>query len=358
MGVWGKLACGQEWSLLQTPSAAAATGARATGDGGTRTDSENGWVVAERGDGARAGVAVPQNRAELVIIDTDIGDDIDDAFAIALALESPEVKILGITTAWGNTALRARLVGRLLQETGRTEIPIAVGVEKHRPDGDANLTQAKYAERGPQTKLPGAVDFLLGEIRKYPGEITLIAIGPETNLAAAIERDGETFRKLKRVVLMAGSIYRGYEGFAYPTVKPKPSAEWNIFCDVAAAQKVFTSGVPLYVMPLDSTQIRLQELERARIFSRGTALTDALTVLYHQWAYERNLETPTMFDAMAVGYAIRPELCPTKAMRLGVDAEGYTRVESGEANAQVCLLSDSDAFLKFYLERVAGASDR
>jgi len=65
-----------------------------------------------------------------------------------------------------------------------------------------------------------------------------------------------------------------------------------------------------------------------------------------------------MFDAMAVGYAIRPELCPTKAMRLGVDAEGYTRVESGEANAQVCLLSDSDAFLKFYLERVAGASDR
>jgi hypothetical protein len=189
-------------------------------------------------------VAVPQNHAELVIIDTDIGDDIDDAFAIALALESPEVKILGITTAWGNTALRARLVGRLLQETGRTEIPIAVGIEKHRPDGDANLTQAKYAERGPQRKLPGAVEFLLGEIGKYPGEITLIAIGPETNLAAAIERDRETFRKLKRVVLMGGSVYRGYEGFAYPT-EAETVCGMEYFLRCGGAEGIYVRGAAL-----------------------------------------------------------------------------------------------------------------
>jgi purine nucleosidase len=289
-----------------------------------------------------------------VIIDTDIGDDIDDAFAIGLALQSPEVKILGITTAWGNTALRARLAGRLLRETGHGDIPVAVGIEKYPAKGTLTFSQARYAEREPAAKLPDAVDFLLGEIRKHPGEITLIAIGPETNLGAAIEKDAETFRKLKGIVLMGGSVYRGYDGFAYPTGPPKPMAEWNIFCDVSAAQKVFTSGVPLYVMPLDSTQIKLQELERARIFSTGSALTDALTVLYHQWAFGTKQETPTLFDAVAVAYAIRPELCPTKAMRLRVDAEGFTRVEEGAVNVNVCLASDSDTFLRFYVGRIVG----
>lgn len=291
---------------------------------------------------------------QLVIIDTDIGDDIDDAFAIGLALESPEVKILGITTAWGNTALRARLTERLLQETGHAEIPVAVGIEKYPAKGTLNFSQAKYAERGPERTGPGAVDFLLEQIREHPGEITLIAIGPETNLGAAIEKDAVTFRKLKRVVLMGGSVYRGYDGFAYPSGKMQGQPEWNILCDVEAAKKVFASGVPLYVMPLDSTQIKLQELERARIFSNGSALTDALTVLYHQWSYGTKQETPTLFDAVAVGYAIRPELCPTKAMRLRVLEDGSTKVEAGEANAQVCLKSDSDAFLEFYLGRVVG----
>jgi purine nucleosidase len=293
-------------------------------------------------------------KPQLMIIDTDAGDDIDDAFAIALALQSPEVKILGITTAWGNTPLRTRLVSRFLGETGHPDIPVALGIEKYPAKGTLTFSQAKYAERGPEEKWPGAVDFLLGEIRKHPGEITLVAIGPETNLGAAIAKDAETFRRLKRIVLMGGSVYRGYDGFAYPTAPAKPMAEWNILCDVEAAKRVFTSGVPLYVMPLDSTQIKLQELERARIFSTGSALTDALTVLYHQWAYGTKQDTPTMFDPVALGYAIRPELCPTTAMRLRVDDQGCTRVENGEANAQVCLRSDSDRFLEFYLKRVIG----
>ena len=134
----------------------------------------------------------------------------------------------------------------------------------------------------------------------------------------------------------------------------KPMPEWNILCDVEAARKVFASGVPLFVMPLDSTQIKLQELERARIFAHGSGLTDALTVLYHQWAYGTKQETPTMFDAVAVGYAIRPELCPMRAMRLRIEEDGSTNVEEGAPNAQVCLKSDSDAFLEFYMGRVVG----
>lgn len=243
---------------------------------------------------------------------------------------------------------------RFLRETGHGDIPVAVGPEKYPAKGTLAFSQARYADREPQAEFPGAVDFLLTEIRKHPGEITLVAIGPETNLGAAIEKDAETFRKLQRVVLMGGSVYRGYDGLAYPLGPTKAMPEWNILCDVEAARKVFRSGVPLFVMPLDSTQIKFEELERARLFSRGTALADALTVLYHQWAYETRQVTPTMFDAVAMGYAIRPELCPMKAMRLSVREDGSTAPVEGEPNVQVCLASDSDAFLRFYLGRVAG----
>ena len=300
---------------------------------------------------SRQTAAPAASTAQLVVIDTDIGDDVDDAFAVALALQSPELQILGITAAWGNTPVRAKLLARFLRETGRTDIPIAVGTEKYPAKGKLNFSQAKYAEQGPARTFPAAVDFLLAQIRQHPGEITLIAIGPETNLGEAIDRDPDTFRKLKRVVLMGGSIYRGYDGFPYPTGKSQPQPEWNILCDIPAAQKLFTSGIPLYVMPLDSTQIKLQELERAKIFSTGTSITDALTVLYHQWS-NGNQATPTLFDAVAVAYAIKPDLCPTTLLRLHVDEQGSTRVDTGAPNAQVCLRSDSDQFFEFYMPRI------
>jgi hypothetical protein len=147
-----------------------------------------------------------ESAPRLVIIDTDIGDDVDDAFAVALALQSPELKILGITAAWGNTPLRAKLLARFLRETGRTDIPIAMGTEKYPAKGKLNFSQAEYAERGPAWTFPAAVDFLLAQIRQHPGEITLIAIGPETNLGEAIDRDPDTFRELKRVVTTASLI--------------------------------------------------------------------------------------------------------------------------------------------------------
>jgi purine nucleosidase len=288
---------------------------------------------------------------EKIIIDTDIGTDIDDAFAVGLALHSPEFKILGVTSAWGDTHLRARLLTRFLRETGRPDIPIAMGIPKQPPGKLEILSQAPYAEGGPANlQYPNAVDFLLEQIRASPGEITLISIGPETNLGAAIDRDAATFRKLKRVVLMGGSVYRGYSQSNYGKTHG-PDPEWNIICDMQAAQKVFTSGVPLYVMPLDSTQIKLQELERAEIFKSGTALTDALLVLYTQWARGAT-QTPTLFDAVAVAYAMHPELCPTRPMRLRVDEQGYTRVEAGPPNAQVCLRSSSDQFLEFFVPRI------
>jgi inosine-uridine nucleoside N-ribohydrolase len=270
---------------------------------------------------------------------------------VGLALQSPEFQILGITSAWGDTHLRARLLSRFLRETSRPEIPIAMGIAKERPGKPEVLSQAPYAESVPaDQKYPNAIDFLLEQIRLHPGEITLIAIGPETNLGAAFDRDATTFRKLKRIVLMGGSVYRGYSQFNYGKTHG-PDPEWNILCDTQAAQKVFISGVPLFVMPLDSTQIKLQELERAEIFKTGTALTDALLILYEQWSHGA-AQTPTLFDAVAVAYAMHPELCPTQPMRLRVDDQAYTRVEVGPPNAQVCLRSSSDQFLEFFVPRI------
>jgi len=284
--------------------------------------------------------------SQKIIIDTDIGDDVDDAFALALAVKSPELEILGVTTTFGDTEARAKITDRFLGEVGRPEIPVLAGkptVTKNsmsqKPYGTGLLIKASH---------PDAVEFLLDQIRKYPGEITLIAIGPLMNVGAAIDKDPATFRKLKRVILMGGSVRRGYGDLGYtPPVPPMP--EWNILNDIPSAQKLFTSGVPLYVMPLDSTQLKLDEVKRTFLFTQATPVTDQLTVLYHLWGQE----TPTLFDPMTIAFALQPELCPVHPLHIRVDEKGFTREEPGAANAQVCLDSNSDDFFKFYLKLVA-----
>ncbi len=304
-----------------------------------------------------AGTHEPTAEPQKVIIDTDIGDDVDDAFAVALALQSPELKIVGITSAWGDTKLRARLLDRFLRETGRTDIPVAIGIEKHHPR-EAAFSQARWAEAGPAAKThPAAVDFLLDQIRRQPGEITLVAIAPLTNIGAAIDRDAVTFRKLKRVVMMGGSVYRGYDDPGGGT-KNSPDHEYNIAMDVQAAQKLFKSGVALYVMPLDATQLRLDEVKKGLVFTQSTPVTDALALLYLQWSRGTHLQAPTMFDPMAVAYAMAPELCPTKPLRIVVDDEGYTRPELGPPNAEVCVQSDPAKFFAFFLPRLLKPNQR
>jgi len=287
-----------------------------------------------------------QAAREKIIIDTDIGDDVDDAFALALAGKSPEFEILGVTTAFGDTELRARITDRFLGEVGRAEIPVLAG---KRTTVKNPMSQAKYADGGRFAKSShgDAAEFLLEQIRKNPRKITLIAIGPLMNVGAAIDKDAATFRKLKRVVIMGGSVRKGYGDYGYNEPMP-PMPEWNILNDVASAQKLFNSGVPLFVMPLDSTQLKLDEVKRAFLFTRGTAVTDQLAILYHLWAQE----TPTLFDPMAVAFALKPELCQVTALHIRVDEKGFTREEPGTANAQVCLQSNPEEFFQFYLRRV------
>jgi inosine-uridine nucleoside N-ribohydrolase len=284
---------------------------------------------------------------EKIIIDTDIGDDIDDAFAVALALRSPEVQILGISTTFGDTEERAKLLDRLLGETGHQDIPVAVGISN--PQIHTNWTQRAYAEGGNFARKthPAAVDFILDQIRRHPREITLVAIGPLMNVGALIDKDPQTFSKVHRVVLMGGSIYKGYGDLGYfPPRGPEP--EWNIKNDQASARKLFASGVPVFLMPLDSTQLKLDEIKRAIVFQTGTPLTDSLTLLYHEWGQE----TPTLYDPMTIAFIDDPKLCPVTPMHIVVDDNGMTRPTAGSPNAQVCLNSDAEAFFHFYIPRL------
>ncbi len=289
----------------------------------------------------------PGKAAEKVIIDTDIGDDIDDAFAVALAVRSPELEVLGVTTTFGDTEARARILDRLLGEAGRADIPVLAGA----PTKTNNvLNQRRYGEGGRfgKTSHANAVDFILEEIRKYPGQITLVGIGPLMNVGAVIDKDATTFRKLKRVVIMGGSIECGY-GELWFCPERGPDAEWNIINDIGSAKKLFTAGVPLYVMPLDSTQLKFDETKRAYLFRQGTPLTDALTLLYHEWGQE----TPTLFDPVTIAFILNPKICPVGPMHIRVDDKGFTRREAEEPNAQVCMKSDEDAFFRLLIGRIA-----
>ena len=306
-----------------------------------RADSQQSSPVSKR-------PAPPQ----LAILDTDIGDDIDDAFALALALKSPELKLLGITTTYGDTELRARLLDRFLSGAGRLDdVSVSSGVPT--PHGNV-FTQSFYALWVPKTTYADAIDYLLDQIRDHPDQITLIAIGPLTNVEAAIKRDPATFKKLKRVVMMGGSIRRGYDD-GKTGAHTAPDAEWNIKCDPAGAKALLASGVPVFMMPLDSTQIKLQTPDRESIFAHGYPLTDQLTLLYYQWYAhtEWHSPTPTLFDPVAVAYAIDPELCPVTPMHIEVDDKGFTKpVEGAPPNANVCLQSDEKGFMQLLMKRL------
>jgi inosine-uridine nucleoside N-ribohydrolase len=281
-----------------------------------------------------------------VILDTDIGTDIDDAFALALIIDSPEFELLGVTTVSGDTAARARIAAKMLWEAGGKwrQVPVAAGATGSKQ----NINQAPWAEGfvGPQLLKENAVDFLRSKFHRYPGQITLIAIGELTNVAALLKADPQVAKKIKRISLMGGSIARGYEPGS------NPDAEWNIKSNPAAAQVVFSSGIPLIMAPLDVTaMLKLDAAARTRIFSQHTPVTDSLAALYHLW----NRETPTLFDPMAVALVLDPALCQTKDLAVDVNDKGYTKIsEDNPASATVGLSTDPQKFFEFYLARVAG----
>jgi inosine-uridine nucleoside N-ribohydrolase len=280
-----------------------------------------------------------------VILDTDIGDDIDDAFALALLLQSPELDVRGVTTVFGDAHTRALIVCRLLHELGRKDIPVASGQPaRARPKYGG---QMQYGLRPCFRLRPvkeRAVEFLYREIKKRPGELTLLAVGPLTNIAELLRKHPDCKPWIKRLVIMGGSVRVGYRG------KPPPEVEWNIRCDIEAARTVFSSGLPLVVAPLDATaDVALKKPALDRIFAANTPLTNQLHALYQLWGQP----TPILFDPVAAALCFENRFCKLEDLRLEVDAKGITRIQPGKANAKVATAIDRDGFVRWYLERVA-----
>jgi inosine-uridine nucleoside N-ribohydrolase len=280
-----------------------------------------------------------------IILDTDIGTDIDDAFALALIINSPELELLGVTTVAGDTQARARLAAKLLWEAGGAwrKVPVYAG----EPGKLQPIEQTRWAEgfTSPVLHMSGAVNFMKTEISGRPGKVTIIAIGELTNVAGLLKSDPSMAKKIKLIALMGGSVARGYGSDS------KPEAEWNIKSNPEAAQTVFSSGVSLLMAPLDVTaMLQLDPAGRRRVFTHLTPLTNALTILYHLWGNE----TPTLFDPMAVAMLIDSSMCETKRLAIEVDAQGFTRVvENRPVNATVGMRTDPHKFFEFYLSRVA-----
>jgi purine nucleosidase len=284
-----------------------------------------------------------------VIFDTDIGTDIDDAYALAALIHRPELKLVGVTTVSGDTVARARLAAKLLAAAGGrwASVPVHAG----QPGSTQYMKQVEWANGYQAANLheSGAVTFMRREIDARPGEITLIAVGELTNVAALLDSEAGIAKKIRAVALMGGSIYRGYA----PGSKPEP--EWNIKSNAAAARTVFTAGVPLLVAPLDSTaDLRLTPEMRVQLFSRGTPLNDALASLNSIWRHTNTwkAENPTLFDVLAVELVAPRQPYALTALRVEVADDGLTRPADGQPNAQVALTVDSDAFMREFVTRL------
>ena len=286
--------------------------------------------------------AVAQQRTP-IILDTDIGGDIDDAFAVALVLDSPQLDLRAVTTVSGDTAARARLVAKMLSAAGRTEVPVAAGAA----GAKINTTYTQWADgfSSPALVSQSAVELMKSVLDKGHRQVMIVAVGPLTNLAALLKQYPAEKKNIRQIVLMGGSIRRGY----YPN--SGPTAEYNIAEDAAASQVVFSSGVPILMAPLDVTaRLQLEKPELDRLFALHTALTDALEAQYKLWGQP----VPTLHDPMAVSLLIAPELCTRQPLVINITDKGMTvPVQGKSANAVVAIETDPGRFIDFYMSRVA-----
>jgi inosine-uridine nucleoside N-ribohydrolase len=301
--------------------------------------------------------AAPATPRQPVIIDTDIGDDIDDAFALTIALQDPRLEVLGVTTAWGDTRTRTLLVRRLLATLGRRDVVVAQGPATQ----DAvPFTQKKWALGATDTSpAPDAIEFIREQAHRRPGQITLVALAPLSNIEALQRRDPDALHLLKQVVMMGGSIHAGYnQGGAIPVAEP--SAEYNVASAPAGLVTLLRSRIAVRLFPLDSTQIKFDEVRRARLFAYGSPAADALTLLYHQWRLLNSWGqiTPTLFDAVPIVWLLQPSSCPLTPMRIAVDQRGYTRPVEGEPNVSVCLSVDENATQRLIMDTLAPQSQQ
>ncbi|MFP5039354.1 nucleoside hydrolase [Parasediminibacterium sp. JCM 36343] len=265
-----------------------------------------------------------------VLLDFDIGDDFDDANALALLLASPEIDVIGVVVDFGNTPKRAQVACRMLYEVGREDIPVAIG----RQTNDEFTMKHFYTEQfywgeGFEKVKPikqSGTDFIIEKLRKYPNEITLVTIGPVTNMGDVVDKDPDALKLAKHVYAMFGSFYMGYGS------SPIPCAEWNVKADIKASQKFAASGAKFTFAGLDvTTFVRLKKEYIELLMQRNSPLTNAVLSLFSLSSLERKQPEPIIYDAVTIGMILWPEVFDTRKAYVTVDDKGYTIIVDSKA---------------------------
>jgi inosine-uridine nucleoside N-ribohydrolase len=305
-----------------------------------------------------------------LLIDTDPG--VDDSMAILLAFASPEVQIEGLTTVFGNVGvdLTTKNALRLVELAGRPEIPVAMGAEKPllRPftgkgwmvHGRNGLGEIDLPEPAGQPDPRRAATFIIDTIMANPGEITLVPLGPLTNVALAVATEPRIAQNVKEVVLMGGA--------ATVAGNASPVAEANIRNDPEAAHIVFHAGWPLTMIGLDVTQQSVmspQYLDALREANNPwTDFIHAITQHYLDFYRSQGIDTGMpVHDSSALAYVIDPTLFVTKHVYTDVDHQSehhhgqtvpdWRGQREMEPNVHVAVDVDSERFLDLYRRRLS-----
>ena len=298
-----------------------------------------------------------------VILDTDIGTDVDDVLALGLILASPELKLEGITCVYGNVRLRARMALKMLRLRGITSLPVMTGAAKPLL-GIRQVYWAGHEGRGllesedESMLVPlreHAVDFIVRTVMDNPKEIHLVAIGPLTNIAMAFLREPRLAQNLSHLTLMGG-VVRSVNRLDLPY------CEHNIRCDPEAAHIVFSAGAPLTMVPLDVTlQVRIFPSGVERIRRTDTPYHRALASQVELYPAFKEQGFTYTHDPLAVAMLIQPDLMQTRSLHVDVETTGRftagatlarTPVDDAPANADVALQVDGPRFESFLVNRL------
>ncbi len=278
-----------------------------------------------------------------VILDTDLGDDIDDTWALAMLLGCPQVDLKLIVTASDDTPKKTRLVAKLLEHMGRTDIPIGTGVKT----SDQAIHQEKWlgdfrldAYKG--AVIPDGVQAMVDAVNGAKDPVVLLVIGPQTNIREALKRDPGIAKKA-RVVAMAGSVEIGYNG------KQGRAPEYNVFKDVEAARAVFAAPWDITIAPLDSCGTMILKGDRfAKVEQSKDAKAVAVIENYRDWSnYPQHPkgESSVLFDTVAAYLTFDDGLCEMKTIKLSIGDKGAT-VPDEKGRPVRCAVGwkDRDAF--------------
>ena len=265
-----------------------------------------------------------------VILDTDIGTDIDDTWALAMLLNSPELDLKLVVTDTGDTTYRAQLVAKLLEIGQRTDVPVGIGLHLPGPPS----TQEAWVTDYDLDSYPGAihedgVDALIETIMDSDEPVTLLCIGPVPNIAAALEREPRIAQRA-RFVGMHGSVRWGYNG------KAEIDAEYNVRAHAEACQKVFTADWDMTITPVDTCGlVRLTGEKYQRVHDCRTPLAQALMENYRIWAaarpfshhFDASTESSVLFDTVAVYLTFAQDLLLMEDLGIRVTDDGYTVID-------------------------------